>query len=238
MTPGATAGFRAFLKLSDIANGDEPEAVFSAMARIAAWSYRQTKESNPALDELLTPLSDQTSLWMGLLLHLATIDFHFFHLAKRMAARTLVRHDPPAKRYREMAAALLVSDPPSRRKPKLATHVALIIGVTVGRTWMETNRGQPQTQAEGAEWMWKDGGGLGTLWGRNRLQWNRKGMESQGGYFAFSWFLWGRRIGLFSDCFSDEITPDRDDKSASETTGVHHAIRQAVTSRGRSRENP
>lgn len=133
MTPGATAGFRAFLKLSDIANGDEPEAVFSAMARIAAWSYRQTKESNPALDELLTPLSDQTSLWMGLLLHLATIDFHFFHLAKRMAARTLVRHDPPAKRYREMAAALLVSDPPSRRKPKLATHVALIIGVTVGR---------------------------------------------------------------------------------------------------------
>jgi hypothetical protein len=133
MTPEAITGFRSFLHLPYIALDDDPASVFSAMARISAWSYLQTKETNPALDELLSPLRDNTSLWMGLLLHLSTIDYHFFHLAKRMTARTLVRHDPPAKRYREMAAALLISDPPGKRKPKLATHVALVVGVAVAQ---------------------------------------------------------------------------------------------------------
>ncbi len=102
MTPEATEGFRQFLWLPDILADDEPEEVFNSTAVIAAWSFKQAKKPGAEHDAMLDPLKNRTSLWMGLLLHLATLDPHFYLLSRRMAARTLVRHNPPAPIYRQM----------------------------------------------------------------------------------------------------------------------------------------
>ena len=139
MTPEATGHFRSFLRLSDFAN-EEPNALFTAMASTAAWSFRQAQKPGPDHDVMLSNLAESTLLWMGLLSHLATVDRSFFHLARRMAAATLIRQEPLAKMYRHMAAALLVSDPPVQSKPKVARDVAILIGVAVGQSlgWTPT----------------------------------------------------------------------------------------------------
>jgi hypothetical protein len=112
MTPEAVATFRGFWHLGDLADCYDPEGLFHAMAAVAAWSFRQAGKPSSAHDAILSGLGDHASLRMGLLLHLGTIDRHFFNLSKRMAARTLVRHDRPALIFRQMAAALLTSDAP------------------------------------------------------------------------------------------------------------------------------
>ena len=152
MTPEAESGFREFLWLPDIAADDEPTEVFRSMAIIAAWAFAQAKDAGAQHDEMLAPLRERTSLWMGLLLHLATVDRHFYFLSRRMAARTLVRHNPPSQIYRQMAAALLTSDPPNTRRPKLAAHTAMVIGVAVGQQcgWRPTeadHKNRPMSQS-------------------------------------------------------------------------------------------
>ena len=137
MTPEAEAGFRSLLSLLDIAADDNPEGIFSSLIKAVAWSFRQSERTqldgkpNSDLDAMLNGLQEHTSLWMGLLPHLATVDRDYFHLAKRMAARTLVRHTAPALLYRQMAAALLVSEPPRRSKPKAARDALIVIGIAV-----------------------------------------------------------------------------------------------------------
>ena len=151
MTPEAVAEFRGFWHLGDLANSDDPEAIFNAMAALAAWSFRQAAKATSAHDAILSGLGNHTALRMGLLLHLGTIDRHFFNLSKRMAARTLVRHERPASIYRQMAAALLVSDAPKNSSPKAARDVALIIGITVGLElgWFatESEKAGPNTKS-------------------------------------------------------------------------------------------
>ena len=131
MTPEATSEFRGFVKLLHFAINDDPEAMFKGMAALSVWSSKQRIQPSAEHDQMLEPSAEHTVIWMGLLLHLATVDDHFFHLAKRMAARTLIRHERPAPIYLRMAADLLVSDPPDGRKWKLASHAAMIIGITV-----------------------------------------------------------------------------------------------------------
>lgn len=131
MTPEATAKFRAFLHLPDFCINESPEGVFNAMAMLTVWSSKQKVEPSAEHDKMLELLAEHTEIWMGLLLHFATIDHHFFHLAKRMAARTLNRHENLAPIYRSMASDLLVSDPPTGQKWKLASHAAMIIGIAV-----------------------------------------------------------------------------------------------------------
>lgn len=131
MTPEAAGDFRGFLNLLDFNMSDDPEAVFKAMAVLSVWSSKQKKEPSAEHDRMLEPLAEHTAIWMGLLLHLATVDYHYFHLAKRMAARTLMRHEQIALVYRRMSALLLVNDPPSGKKWKLASHTAIIIGISV-----------------------------------------------------------------------------------------------------------
>jgi hypothetical protein len=116
-----------------LAIADDPQRLFDALAIVAKWSVQQRKAPSATHDARLLPLQDDISLWMGLLSHLATIDRDFFFLAKRMAAATLVRLDPPPRLYRHMAAALLTSDPPTNGRPTLARDVAVTLGVAVGR---------------------------------------------------------------------------------------------------------
>lgn len=146
MTPEAASGFRDFLCLRDFVGEDEPELLFEALASLIAWARREEQNPHAANDDLLSRASDWAQVYMGLLLHLATIDKHFFRLAKRMAARTLTRHDPPARIYRHMAAQLLTSDPPRSSKPKLAIDVISIIAITV--LW---DAGVSPTEAVGAD---------------------------------------------------------------------------------------
>ena len=131
MTPEATAEFRGFLHLPDFCINENPEGVFNAMAVLSVWSSKQRIEPSAEHDRMLDTLTDHTEIWMGLLLHFATVDYHYFHLAKRMAARTLMRHEHLALIYRKMAAVLLVNDPPKGQKWKLASHAAMIIGIAV-----------------------------------------------------------------------------------------------------------
>ncbi|MBL9045966.1 MAG: hypothetical protein JNK34_01455 [Tabrizicola sp.] len=131
MTPEATKGFRDFLRLRDFAGDEDPEGLFEALASLIVWADREGKNPHADNDTLLSRSSDWIQVYMGLLLHLATIDKHFFRLAQRMAARTLTRHDPPARTYRHMAAYLLTADPPNTGKPKLARDVIAIIALAV-----------------------------------------------------------------------------------------------------------
>lgn len=151
MTPEAVEEFRGFWQLDDLAICDDPEGVFTSMAAVAAWSFCQAGKPGAGHDAKLSSLGDHTGLWMGLLPHLATIDRHFFDLAKRMTARTLVRHTKPADIYLQMAAALLVSDPPKTSKPKAARDAVLVIGITVGLQlgWLptESEKDGPMTRS-------------------------------------------------------------------------------------------
>ena len=131
MTPEATAEFRGFLNLPDFCVNENPEGVFNALAVLSVWSSKQKTEPSAEHDRMLEPLAEHTEIWMGLLLHLATVDYHYFHLAKRMAARTLRRYENLAPVYRHMASDLLFSDPPKGKKWKLASHAAMIIGIAV-----------------------------------------------------------------------------------------------------------
>lgn len=131
MTPEAAADFRGFLNLQDFTINDDPEAMFKAMAVLSVWSSKQKKEPSAEHDRMLETLTEHTAIWMDLLLHLATVDYHYFHLAKRMAARTLMRHEHIALIYRRMSAVILVNDPPSGKKWKLASNTAIIIGISV-----------------------------------------------------------------------------------------------------------
>ena len=139
MTPEAVNAFKRFLRLRDL-DSDEPEPLFRAMASVIAWSYFQEQNPNANHDALLSDLRDSTSLWMGLLSHLATVDRSFFMLAKRMAAGTLIQKETPAKIYLHMAAALLIGDPPKQSKPKAARDTAIIIAVAVAHNlgWKPT----------------------------------------------------------------------------------------------------
>jgi hypothetical protein len=154
MTPRIIEGFKGFLSLPHIADDDDPQGIFASMASLAAWSERQRREV-VVDDDMLAGLRASTALWMRLLLHLAVIDRNFFSLAKRMAARTLVRHEPPAKVYRHMAAHLLTSEPPRKPNPTLSRDVALIIGIAVMQ-----NRGLLPTEAEKSGPMNRSGCGL------------------------------------------------------------------------------
>jgi hypothetical protein len=130
VTPETVERFRSFLRLRDFHDSDEPGQTFAALVTIAKWSVAQQKFPNASHDELLTQASGFTHIWMGLLLHLATVDRAFFDLSKRMAARTLVRPDPPAFIYRQMAAMLLFEgDGPKRTKPAAARDAAIVLAV-------------------------------------------------------------------------------------------------------------
>lgn len=134
MTSEAIAGFRAFFRLKDVLNGDNPEDPFEALVDMARWAAEERTNPNPDNDALLSHASDFTQVYMGLILWLATVDRQFFNLAKRMAARTLVKHERLSRRYLEMAAALLVAgDGPKHRSPTTARNVAVILAVAVGR---------------------------------------------------------------------------------------------------------
>jgi hypothetical protein len=146
VTPEAVAGFRRFFRPRDVVSHDQPEAVFSALVDIARWAERQRGRPDPANDAALSAGTQLGALHMALLLHLATIDRAFFDLARRMAARTLVRHSPPARLYLEMAAALLVAgDGPRGRKPVLARDAAVILAVAAGTDagWTPTESFDP-----------------------------------------------------------------------------------------------
>lgn len=133
MTPETVERFRSFLHLRDFCASDEPEKMFRALVSIAKWSLAQRKSPDASHDALLSQANDFTQIWMGLLLHLATVDRAFFDLSKRMAARTLVRHDPPAPIYRQMAGMLLFAgDGPSARKTAAARDAAIVLAVAVG----------------------------------------------------------------------------------------------------------
>ncbi|MFN4160040.1 MAG: hypothetical protein ACK4GO_16790 [Gemmobacter sp.] len=146
MNPEAVAHFRSLCRLRDFLSFDPPEVMFAALLEVARWAKAEQRRPNPANDALLSAASDLTSIQMGLFMHLATIDRAFFNLAKRMAARTLGRHCPPARMYCHMAAALLAAgDGPKSSKPKLARDVVIILAVAAGTDagWTPTESFKP-----------------------------------------------------------------------------------------------
>lgn len=146
MNPEAVAHFRSFCRLRDFACNASPVEMFAALTDVARWAEAERKESAPANDALLSRAIELAEVQMGLLLHLATIDRAFFGLSKRMAARTLVHHYPPAQLYCHMGAALLgAGDGPKNRKPVLARDVAIVLAVGVGMDagWHPTESADP-----------------------------------------------------------------------------------------------
>ena len=191
MTPEAISGFRDFLRLRDFANEDDPEGLFEALASLIVWARREAANPHADNDDLLSRSSDWTQIYMGLLLHLATIDQHFFRLAKRMAARTLTRHDPPARIYRHMAAHLLTSEPPRTRQRALARDVLAIVALAVGQ-----EAGYQPTEATGQD--------LAHRSGSARLNELLRRKSAGIGYEALE-KLWSRRYSRLSDAgFSAE----------------------------------
>lgn len=141
MTPGAIAGFRGFFRLVDIRTSTDPVGLFAALLSVAKWSVQERVAPGSTNDRVLDETSNFTQVYMGLLFWLATIDRDFFNLSKRMAARTLVRHERVAEIYRQMAAALLVAgEGPKLRKTTLARDVVLVLAVEVGKEagWLPT----------------------------------------------------------------------------------------------------
>ena len=131
MTPQQNDGFIRFFKLRDLDTCDA-EPLFEALVALIIWDSRERRL--PTInDAILDKAIETTSVTMGLLLHLATVDRIFYRLARRMAARTLVRHEHVAPVYRHMAAALLDSDPPRQNKPYVARDTLLILAVAVGQ---------------------------------------------------------------------------------------------------------
>ena len=145
MTPQAVEAFRGFFHLRDLASDDDPEQLFNDLATIIAWTYREEERPGENNDFLFEAVRDRTSIHMGLLLHLSTIDPAFFRLARRMAARTLVRLASPNLLYRSMAAALLESYPPNQRKPRAARDAIIVIAVAIGQ-----ELGWHPTEADGS----------------------------------------------------------------------------------------
>ncbi|MFP5481152.1 MAG: hypothetical protein ACLGIE_15915 [Alphaproteobacteria bacterium] len=132
MSEDALAALRRFFRLADLLNGDDPEGLFFALVDLAKWSVAEKKRAGAHNDALLSRSTEFTSIYMGLILFLATLDRSFFNLARRMAARTLVRHEKLLPTYRHMAANLLAAgDGPKARKSALARDVALILAVAI-----------------------------------------------------------------------------------------------------------
>lgn len=142
MTPHEQASFRRFFELTDLAHVDaeEAEALFDALLEVLVWEIRERQSPGKINDRVLDKAAESTIVGMGLLLHLATVDHKFYQLAKRRAARTLVRQHPVPLLYREMAAVLLDSDPPRQKKTYVARDALLILAVAVGQTlgWRPT----------------------------------------------------------------------------------------------------
>ncbi len=67
-----------------------------------------------------------------LIMHLATLDPHFFELVKRITAQTLWAYEKPDRFYSLLAAQLLTDEPP-KEPTKIARDVPLIIGLAVGQ---------------------------------------------------------------------------------------------------------
>lgn len=130
MTPEAIRGLQSFLVLTDFQDPDDPQELFSALLLVIQWQKLEAKKPTADNDSLLTGTDAFSQVRIGVILHLATLDRKFFGLAKRMAARTIVRHNPPAPLYCEIAAALLVAgDGPKSRKPALTRNVVIILAI-------------------------------------------------------------------------------------------------------------
>jgi hypothetical protein len=145
VTPEAIAKFREFLRLGHLANDDEPEQLVEALAAIVVWTYRERQNPGRHNDRVFDAVRDRAGVYMGLLLHLATVDPAFFRLACRLAAQTLVRLQDLPSIYRQMAAVLLTTDPPKQRKPRAARDALLVIAIAIGQEagWLATEAEGP-----------------------------------------------------------------------------------------------
>lgn len=133
MTPDVISRFRGFFLLHQIQITDSPEARFAALVSVAKWVVAEKRNPGPENDALLSPAGDDADVYMGLLLWLATIDRSFFNLAKRMAARTLVKHQPVAETFLVMAYHLLMAgEGPKHSRPTAARNVAIVLAISVG----------------------------------------------------------------------------------------------------------
>jgi len=146
LTPEAVGEFRSLFRLRDLAADDDQAPVFESLVSLAVWHYRERANPAASNDEILSSLHHRTALHMGLLMHLATVDQHCFRLARRMAARTVVRNEPLLPFYRRATAWLLTSDPPRQRKPLLVRDAVAVMAISVAQTL-----GLRPTEAEGSK---------------------------------------------------------------------------------------
>lgn len=109
-----------------------PETVFHYLAKTVVWSGCQRSEETIDHDSLLKDAVEaEPGLFLGLLCYLATLDVRFYNLQRRMCARTLLSGKAPAYVQR-IAAALLISEPPSKSQPTMARNVSIIMAIAVG----------------------------------------------------------------------------------------------------------
>ncbi len=142
MTPGAISALRLWFQFDRYLEPGNPEELFEALMNVARWRVEQGNKIRRDLDEWLSKPMENNLARFGLLTHLATIDGAFFHLVRRMTARTLVRNSELDDFTRQLTAALLdPEDIPSSTKPQLARDVAIILALCVGKA-----AGWPPTQ--------------------------------------------------------------------------------------------
>tara|TARA_R110002095_G_C4216212_1_gene236572 strand:- start:274 stop:894 length:621 start_codon:yes stop_codon:yes gene_type:complete len=126
------------LKLRDFDDPDDAAQVFDFCKRLVAWWEWQEKHIkngeavSSKFDNMLAEDGILASTFHTLLLYLAKIDPHYFNLAKRIAAATLVNLERPDRVHLLIAAQLLTTEPPSKPN-KAARDIPLIIGIAVGQ---------------------------------------------------------------------------------------------------------
>lgn len=113
-------------RLRDFDDFDDAPFIIDFCVRLVAWWHHQADKSLPQFDHLISDRGDQPLRQVNFLLHLSTIDRLYFDLAKRMAAATLRRHNPPDRAYLLIAAQLLTDEPPSNAT-KTARDVPMVI---------------------------------------------------------------------------------------------------------------
>lgn len=139
MKPVYADGFRRFFRLGDLLGHDDPHFVLEALASLASWHSAKNRDEHADCDEqaycdeLLLKFQDDTTFSMSLPLYFAPIDRQFFLLAKRSMARTLLSRETFELGYRQMAAVLLLNDPPTNPRPKSVRDALIVMGLIVGQ---------------------------------------------------------------------------------------------------------
>lgn len=141
MAPEHVAFLRSWMRLTDHIVDDNDER-FKCLAAVIAWSEKQRKsqgKDREADSLVVDAYNGEPGLMLALLNYLATLHPSFFLLLRRMAANDLIRRKP-TEALRQVAAVLLVAEPPQTKRHALAKHLVAVLALCIGHRigWLPT----------------------------------------------------------------------------------------------------